>query len=265
MLNKILKPIVHLIPENNRIERIWKLAHVDFQKRYYNDKLGLVWALLNPLLRILVYYLVFTYVFEVKEENYAMFLFAGLLIWMTFTEASTKGLSIIQSKRYLIQNIQFEHIDLFISMTISVFIGFTFNFLAYIFFLILTGIPLTLNLLLLPILFLNVFIICMGTSMILSVIQIYLKDIVHAWTIITLAGFWSSGIFLRGEKFLEVFPPLLYINPFVGIIMNMRAISLNGGPPDWYIVLVNYATSIVVLTLGIVLYKKFSHKAIENL
>ena len=60
MINKILRPLIKRLPENNRIELIWKLAQVDFKKRYYNDSLGLFWALLNPIFRILIYCLLYT-------------------------------------------------------------------------------------------------------------------------------------------------------------------------------------------------------------
>lgn len=265
MINTLLRPILERLPENNRIERIWKLAQVDFKKRYYNDKLGLFWALLNPLFKIAIYYMVFTLVFKINIENYAVFLFAGLILWMAWTEASTKGLGLIQSKKYLIENIKFNHIDLYISMTISVFLGFAFNLVAYLIFVVGVGIPWTWNLLYMPLILINVFILCIGTAMTLTVIQIYFKDIKHLWAIITLAGFWSSGIFRRGELFLEALPPLRVLNPFVGIVINMRAISFDGIGPDWSLMAINYATGIVVLAMGLFLYKNYSHKAIEML
>jgi len=48
MLSKVLRPIYKLFPESNRFERIWKLAQLDFKKRYYHDNLGALWSLLEP-------------------------------------------------------------------------------------------------------------------------------------------------------------------------------------------------------------------------
>ncbi|MFK7934051.1 MAG: hypothetical protein AB8G22_11130, partial [Saprospiraceae bacterium] len=59
-VNKVLRPVLEAIPANNRLERIWILAKVDFKKRYYHSSLGLVWALLNPIFQLSVYYTVFT-------------------------------------------------------------------------------------------------------------------------------------------------------------------------------------------------------------
>lgn len=263
MINKLLKPIARFLPENNRYERIWKLAQVDFKKRYYNDKLGLVWALLNPLFKIAIYYVVFTFVLERGKDNFVIFLFAGLLVFMTFSEAATKGMNLLQSKKYLLENIQFNKIDLFISSTASVFLGFAFNLIAYIIFLVSAGISLNWNLLYFPLLLLNIFILCMGTSLILSTIKIFIKDITHVWAIISIATFWSSGVFFSADQLLSKFPFAIYINPLIGIIHNVREISMFGSSPNIEYLLLSYTISIIVYIIGYIIFKKFSHKAIE--
>jgi len=263
MINKILKPLAHLLPENNRFERIWKLAQVDFKKRYYNDKLGLLWALLNPLFKIAIYYVVFTYIMERGRENFAIFLFAGLLVFITFTESASKGLAIIKSKKYLLENIQLNKIDLFISSILSVFLGFFFNLAAYTCFILAAGIPLGFNYFYLPILLINIFVLCLGVSLILATIQIYLKDITHLWAVTVLAVFWSSGIFFTAQDIIDKLPQALYINPLIGIIDNMRQITMYNEGPNLFYIFVNFGTSLVILAIGIVVFKKFSHKAIE--
>lgn len=268
MLNRSLSYLISKLPESNRFERIWKLAQVDFKKRYYNDKLGLFWAFLNPVFRVLIYYLVFTLVFErVADgiENYALFLFSGLIFWMVFAEVSKKGMKVLQQKSYLIENIAVDKVDLYISNGLAGFIGFLFNLFAYSLVAALMGVTFSANLLFLPIIILNLFLLSLGTSMILSVMYINAKDVNHLIDIIFLFGFWSSGIFFRGEKFLELFPPFLYINPFVGLIMNVRNIILFDQAIDTKMMAINLMYGIVVLYIGIQLVHKFSHYAIEKI
>ncbi len=263
MINKILKHIAPYIPENNRLERIWKLAQVDFKKRYYNDKLGLLWALLNPLFQISIYYFVFKEVFKVPTENYGLFLFAGLLLWMSFVESSQKGLSIIKTKRYLFENIQFNKLDLFYSQTLSVFIGFSFNFVAFVILCYALGVYYTWSILMFPIILFNIVLLALGIAMILATIQIYIKDVVHAWTILVLLGFWTSGVFFKGDLFLDKFPAMLYLHPFVGIIMNMRAITMQLGNWNYELMFVDLAWGFGLYFIGRFLFNKYSHKAIE--
>lgn len=265
LINTILEPVVDYLPENNRLERIWKIAQVDFKKRYYNDRLGLLWAFLNPAFRIAIYFFVFKLIMKIKIENYALFLFSGLLLWIAFGECTAKAMGLIKSKKYLIENIQFNQIDLFVAATISVFWGLFFNLIVYYVICLATGINLTLNTLFVIVIIFNVFLVCLGTGLILATIGIYLKDIKHLWAIIILLGFWTSGIFFRGQEVIDFFPPIQFLNPFVGMIMNMRAISMYEQAPDFYLLAINMVVGCLLLGIGVFVYKKFSHKALELL
>lgn len=265
IINSILQPIADYLPENNRLERIWKLAQVDFKKRYYNDKLGLLWALLNPAFRIAIYFFVFKLILKIQIEKYPLFLFSGLLFWMAFNESTVKAMGLIKSKKYLIENIQFNQVDLFISATMSVFFGLFFNLMVYYFICLLFGINLTINSLFVIVIVLNVFMICLGSSLVLATIGIYVKDIKHLWAILILLGFWTSGIFFKGEEVINYFPPIKFLNPFVGLIMNMRSISMFGLAPDYYLLFINFIYGFLLLLIGVVVYRKFSHKALELL
>lgn len=265
MLNTLLKPFESYLPESNRLERIWKIGQVDFQKRYYNDRLGLLWALLNPLFQISIYYFVFTHVFHYDQENYALFLFAGLITWMFFSEGSNKGMVLLKSKKYLIENIQFNKLDLYISLVISVGIGFLFNLSIFILGCLISVSSIDWNWFVIPILLIIIVLNIISSSLILSVIHIFLKDINHLWSIVTLLGFWSSGIFFDAEGIKNNFHFLYFLNPFISVIANLRKIILYNEPPEW--IYINYwlVTSIIILVLSIWFFNSTSHKALEKL
>lgn len=265
MINKIFKPLLERLPENNRLERIWKLAQVDFKKRYYNDRLGLLWALLNPIFRIAVYYMFFKYVFKINEENYGVMLFAGLLMWMTFAETAQRGMSLIGQKRYLIQNIQVKKIDLYISLVLSSFFGLAFNMLSYLIVCQFFGLTANIFYLFIPLILIALFMICMGVAMVLSTIHIFLKDLNHAWDIIALFGFWSSGVFARADGMIQDFPPLKYAHPILGLIMNFRKITIYNQMPDMEVVMIGLVWGLGLLGLGYLVMRRYSIYAIEKL
>jgi len=230
--NSIHKNIfISWLPENNRLELIWKLAQVDFKKS-------------------IIYYIVLSRVFRVNESNFAFILFSGMILWMTFTESSRKGMNILKSKRYLIQSIRFNWVDLHISSVFSVFIGFSFNLFAYLIIALLAGISFSVHILFFPLILIVMFILCVGFSLLLSVAHIYLKDIEHLWTMLVLFGFWTSGVFQRSEVFLEVFPMLKYLHPFFGIIQNSRQLLLYNGTLDWGLLLYNFGYALTVFFVG---------------
>ncbi len=260
----ISRTLIDYLPSNNRIERIWKLSQVDFKKRYYNDILGIVWALINPICRILIYYVVFTQVFKSREDNFILFLFSGLIIWMGFSEASKKGINVFKSKRYLLENIQFEKIDLFFAHVLSVFFGLSFNIVIYILFSLVIGVGFGVNAFYFIFVFFNLFVLCVGVSMILSVAVGLLKDLSHLWDIALLAGFWGSGIFFSAEKIMDPIPLAKY-NPLLGMISNTRETLLLNSAPDLFFLTYSFVFSIFTFVLGYILLHKYGHLYFEKM
>lgn len=267
MLNKILKPLVPFLLENNRLERIWIFAKIDFQKRYYNSYLGLLWALINPLFQMTLFYFVFTVLFGNKIENFALYLFLGLISWMFFSEVTKKGISLLRAKRYLIESMSFQKRDLFISTTFSSLFGFIFNFSAFLVMSIIMGVGLfNIFSLWVPVLIFNLFLIAYGVALLLGTISIYLNDITHVWDMVTLAGFWSVPIFWDQERlFTSQAGILLFINPITGIVVNLRTVLLFQQSPDIYWLVYDFIFTFLFLAISTGLFDRFSHKAAEKI
>ena len=266
-MKSISQIVISILPESNRFERIWKLAQVDFKKRYYNDKLGLLWAFINPTIQVLIYYVVFTYILKTSRnssDNFALFIFSGLIFWMTFIETMKKSMKVLQTKRYLIENIQLNKIDLFLSTSLSTFLGFSFNILAYIVIALFLSVKFTSSIFILPVLILNTLMIGTGLGMILAIFYIYLKDINHIIDIFILLGFWSSGIFFPAESIYNFSPIIYYANPFVGILKNIRHILVSTNNIDFALLNLNFITGLALLMIGNFMINKYSHMAIEK-
>lgn len=253
-----------LLKDRNRRERIILLARIDFHKRYYESRMGILWAFLNPLFRLVVYYLVFTTIFKSDIENYALYLFSGLLIWMSFQESTKKGITILASKRYLIENISFDKLDLFISAIITILTGLFFNFLMYMVISLISGIPVNWHILwVLPVV-LNLAILMMGINLILATVHIYFRDIEHLWDMVLLLWFWVNPIFYAKSVIFDTLPALIYLNPLAGIIINMRQGLLYGELPDFHLMAWGYIYSVVVLSVGMFVFRRYSHKILEK-
>jgi len=251
--------------ENNRLERIRLLAKIDFKKRYYDNGLGILWALINPLCRFVVYYFAFTYIFPQRIQNYALYLFSGLIIWFFFAQGTKKGIKLLKTKKYLIESIQFKHFDLFVASTLSASYSFMFNFIAYFIVSFIYGVGLHSAMLwLFPLVF-NIILLVLGISVLLATINIYLRDIEHLWDIMVLAGFWATPIIYSHEITMVKLPFLQYINPVAGIIINLRETVLYGNAPYYHLIVHDLIYAAVLFIIARFLYEKFSHKAVEKL
>ena len=267
MINHILGPFTKYLPENNRLELIWKLAQVDFKKRYYNDKFGILWALINPLTQIFIYYFVFTRILQRGGhiDNFALFLFGGLIMWTGFIEATIKGSRILKQKRYLIENIQFNWLDLYYAHMISIIMGLLFNLSAYVFVLKLSGVAFGDYTIYLPIVLVTWAMLSYSMSILLSLIIPIYEDMVHIWNIYLMIGFWTTGIFFSGTFYLDNYPIIGHLNPFIGIVLNTRAGLLENNEFFPALLFDNFIMCFILFIFSTWVFKKYATSIIERL
>lgn len=264
MINRLFKPILEALPENNKLERIWILAKTDFKKRYYGTSLGIVWALINPIIQLLIFYYVFTVFFKSEINNFPLYIFLGLILWMFFTESTKKGLFTIHSNRYLLENIRIYKYDIFTSGIISNGMALMFNLFVFFAISFLFDIKYSLNILYFPLLLLNLLILVYGINLILSILYIYMRDFNHFWDIFMIAAFWVNPI-VYSDKVLYENPIVLKLNPIAGIIINSQNTLLYGRTIDINLFVWDYVYALIILLLGILIFNKYSKKVIEIL
>ena len=256
--------LTHL-PSNNRLERIWKLAQVEFQRRYYNDSLGLLWALIKPLFEVGIYYIVFTNFFPSNIENYAIYLFSGIVIWMVFSESTLRSLTLLEEKIYLIDNIQFNRLDIYYAHIVSIALGFIFNFTAYIVMALIFARPLDIHPLGLTVSLTSLFLTSLGISLIISSIQPYFKDLRHLWDMIILVGFWTSGLLYNVQMIQEKAAWYMFLNPMISIVYTSRGSVLSTVPLDLFWLGYGLLFSCMIFLIGYIFFQKIGARAIEKI
>src|SRR6201989_996359 len=97
----ILRILNDWFKRSNKVERLWLLAKIEFKLRYYENKLGLFWALLKPILDICIYYVSFKLIVKSDVPNFASALFIALILWNFFLESTGGTIQILQTKKYL--------------------------------------------------------------------------------------------------------------------------------------------------------------------
>src|SRR5690606_36397845 len=98
---------------------IWALAWGEFKQRYNNSGLGYFWSLLEPLLMLVVLYVVFSNLMRIQVEYYQLFLLLGIILWNFLSRATSMGLNAILGKPGMVQKIYFPREILVISSCIT--------------------------------------------------------------------------------------------------------------------------------------------------
>jgi len=252
----------------HKVERLWLLARIEFKLRYYENKLGLFWALLKPVMDMMIYYVVFQVVIRQNIPAFASYLFIGLIFWNFFVESTSGTIQILNTKKYLYEYSNMNKIEIYVSTLMSNTIGFFFNFIMFLLFYNFIekqslG-PSIENLWILAI-FANLFLLSLGMSLILSTIYIIAKDINQIWQVAVSFLFFLSPIFYKLSTFQENLPRFDYGNPIAGIIINARRVMMEGRAPDRSLLAWDLLYALIILGLGVFFLHKFGAKAAEKL
>jgi len=257
--------LLNINSNSNKWERIWLLAKIEFKLRYYENKLGLLWALLKPLFMLFIYYFAFKIIMRNNIPNFAIYLFNGLIIWEFFLESTGGLILILRTKRYLYEYSNMSKIEIYLASLISTSLGFIFNLIILIIALLFSGVNIDFHILFFPLIFIELFAISIGGALILSNLYLIFRDINQIWPLISNLFMWISPIFFSAESLQQNIPFLKYINPMFGIIVNSRNVIMNHSLPDFNLFYLNLLQTIIILTIGLLLLKKLGVNASEKL
>jgi ABC-2 type transport system permease protein len=253
---------------SNKVERIWLLAKIEFKLRYYENKLGLLWALLKPIMDMCIYYVAFKVILKSDVPAFASYLFIGLIFWNFFIESTGGTIQILNTKKYLYEYSNMNKLEIYVSTLFANSIGFFFNFLMFLLVYNLfekTSTGLSVYNFWIIVLFINLFILAMGLSLILSNIYIIAKDITQIWMVFTSFLFFLSPIFYKLSKFKSALPAFEFGNPIAGIIINARRVMMEGQQPDFRLLAFDLGYAVLLLAIGLIFLNKLGSKAAEKL
>src|SRR5690349_11023575 len=112
----ILKIVRDWFKGTNKLERFWLLAKIEFKLRYYENMLGLIWALIKPISDILIYYVAFIIIMKTNIPNFVSFIFLALVLWNFFVESTAGTTSILATKKYLYEYTNMNKIEIYLSV-----------------------------------------------------------------------------------------------------------------------------------------------------
>jgi len=235
----------------------------DIRSRYIGSTLGFFWSILNPILMLLIYTFLFSIVFKIKigdygkEKGFVEFLICGFLPWMAFSEASLRSTGIIIENANLVKKVRFPSELFIVSTVLSSFllqlIGFGLFILGLILF---KRIDSFLYLFLLPFAFLLQILWMIGIGLILSCINVFIRDVAQIANSLFLIWLYISPVVYPLSMVPERYKVFLILNPMTHLLEIYRSLILRQGLPDWVGVIYVVVLTIFLLWSGQTLFLK---------
>jgi lipopolysaccharide transport system permease protein len=247
---------------------IQSLVSRELKARYRGSVLGFFWSFANPLLLLLVYTFVFSYVMRPPEgiHDYALFLFCGLLPWTWFQTSLVESSGILISGGNLIKKVMFPAEILPIVTVLSNLVHFLFGLIILVVFLIYFQAPLQpLELLWFPVVVVVQLVLTLGFALILSALTVHFRDIKDILGNVMTLWFFATPIIYSWKNPPPQIRRFLNANPVTHLAVSYQEILYFEGPfGHWKWLLAIGMGSIVLFLFGYFLFDRLRDSFAEE-
>ncbi|RDV81841.1 ABC transporter permease [Ammonifex thiophilus] len=246
-------------------EMLRNLVAKELRARYKGSVLGFFWTFLNPLLMLVVYSLVFSFVMRAQMQNYAMFLFVGLLPWNYLANSLIQGTASLVHNASLVKKIYFPREVLPLSVVLANLVNYLLSLLILIPALLIFKVHLTAALAAFPLVLLVQTLLVIPLTLLVSVATVYFRDLEHIMGILTMAWFFLTPVIYPSEIIPPELKPLFNLNPAAPIIEAYQAVFFYGRWPDWASLGWLALGGSFFLVLGFRLFDRFQRRVAEEI
>lgn len=241
------------------------LTWVEFKQRYKNSVLGYLWSLLEPLLMLGILYLIFSNLMKYPVEHYPLFLLQGIIMWSFFNRATTSSLACIRFKPGLIKKVYFPRDILVIANCTTALLMSLFESVVFVIFMAAFRIPLSPNILYLPVIIFLYYLMTLGVSLALAALNVFYQDVQYIWALILQIGFFATPVIYPLSVFPKNLLQLLSYNPLAQVIFLARDITLYEKVPNAASFAFVIVISLVILAAGFAIFSRLEPRLAEEL
>jgi ABC-type polysaccharide/polyol phosphate export permease len=242
----------------NLVERrglLFQLVRRDFEQRFVGSAIGWIWGLIHPLVLLISWYFVFQVCLKMKltgqpTDNYALFLFAGMLPWLLFSDTVQRSASSLLDQSNLITKTVFPAEIIPVSVFLSALIS---HLLALVLMVAAAGIYLSrisVFLLTLPIYIFVLGLFSIGLGWIVASLHVFLRDTAQLVSVLLTFWFWVTPVMIPPEQYPGWARFVLLANPLYYLVRSYRTLLLSSAMPDLRDLGISVACAAVTFLVG---------------
>ena len=239
------------------------LVQADMAKKGSDSILGNIWWVLDPLLQMLVYFVLVSVIFQRKIEAYPLFIFAAILPWKWFSSSVGDAITSVSSRERIIKQVKFPTLVLPVASVVSGIVTFAFGLIPLFgMMLLLYPAHFSLWVLTIPIIAASQFVFTLAVAIVLAGVNVFYRDIGNVvGHLLRLWFYLSPGLYGAAQvasltdnhTVLRVF---FLANPFTTYFESYRAVIYDGQAPMWIGLAAWTLISCVLTGLAIIIFKR---------
>ncbi len=241
---------------------LYELIKKDIKLKYRSSILGVLWTLLEPLLTMIVLTVVFSGLLGKGDDNFPVYILCGRLLYSFFSTGTKTALKSIRKNASTIKKVYVPKYMYPLASTMSSYLIFLISLI------VLVGVALYEKVKITPAIIgavfplIMVFFLTLGVGLILSVLDVFFRDLEYLWTVVLMLIMYTCAIFYKVESLKSVTNEWIFkINPLYSLIVNFRN-AIFGRPLDMYHFWYALGFSAAVMLLGSFLFYRKQDKFI---
>jgi lipopolysaccharide transport system permease protein len=234
----------------NYRELLYFLTWRDVKVRYKQATLGVAWTVIQPLMTMVIFSLIFGQLAKLPSDGipYPIFSYAALLPWQLFSGTLTRASTSLVSNANLLTKVYFPRLIIPLSAITAGLVDFAISFLVLLGLMLYYGIFPNWVVLLLPFLVLFAVLTALGVGLWLSALNVQYRDVQHMVPFVVQVWMFASPVAYSAGLIPKGLWRIVYgLNPMAGVIQGFRWVLLNGKPPDELMIV---AVIMVMMLLG---------------
>jgi ABC-type polysaccharide/polyol phosphate export permease len=250
--------MIYLLPYR---DMIWNLIKRDIRSRYVGSLLGVYWSVINPLITLSVYILVFGLVLQARLPgstsiwDFALYFSSGFLPWVAFNASVIRAASSIVENKNYVKKVPFPSEIFPITITIAELVNLIIGICIYLaIYALLRGAP-SIYILFLPLAIALQVIFTFGLAFIFSSASVYFRDIPQILGSLFIIWFWATPIVYTIDLIPAAYQWIEYLNPAYYMLVLYRDALFYGKVPDLVVVIPFAVFSVLFSTLSFVVFQ----------
>jgi lipopolysaccharide transport system permease protein len=238
---------------------IYLLVRRDLAVRYRQSAIGAAWAILQPVLLAVVFSVFLGLLAKVPSAEgipYPVFAVSGMVMWLFFSEAMSRGSESTVASEALITRVYFPRVIIPLAAVMPQLVDFALGFVVVIGAMLIYGEDPSLRVLLLPGVVLVALTTALGIALWLSALHVRYRDIQHVVPFAILVGLFITPITYPFELVPSALQPLYAVNPLVGVLEGFRWVLFSGFAFPGAILLIPLVASVLLLITGALFFER---------
>lgn len=229
--------------------------------RYAQSVLGIGWAIINPLIQMFVFTVIFGQLAQISSDGapYAVFSYVALVPWTYFANGITESSRAMINSADMISKVYFPRLIMPLSVALDQLVDFFIALTLVVILMILYQLTPGIDILFLPILIVIMIMCTAGVGMTLGAMSIQYRDVAYSLGLGTRLLMYAAPVVYPASLVPEALRPIYALNPMAGVIEGFRSAFLQTNPMPWDLIIIGGISSIVIFIVGVIYFQRREH------